>query len=312
MKFCTALEHVSSCNDFCSLLWKVSASIVPTPPKLSAQPRLHPTALYAWSKLQLHSDTEPCLDMLQTHDVSGNLSRTVARILLFWRRPPVPQRGLAGVMVQYEVPGSCRLPGFCMTKARSSVRVGLHRVCLLSKFVIFIDGISRHSQNLEVLQFWGDPQSSISAFCRWCGSLDLDLQILGWFESNWLSTAKSEAKVLQLKTVDCTLCLDSRSWAWARFKYFSVLLLIGGKMDWEIDMRISTASYGGCAKLSWWRACWAGRQSFPWTMKSMFKPSLLVMGFELCLKKKRSRTFLELEVELVPLYTETKQTKCLE
>ncbi|KAK3569488.1 hypothetical protein QTP86_031417, partial [Hemibagrus guttatus] len=133
------------------------------------------------------------------------------------------------------------------------VHVGLQQGCPLSPvlFIVFMDRISRRSQGLEGVRF-GDHRISSLIFADYIVLLapsSLDLQhALGCFAAECeaagmrVSTSKSEAMVLDLKKVACTLQVGGEVLPQVEeFKYLGVLFTSEGRMDREIDRRIGAA-----------------------------------------------------------------------
>ncbi|KAK3521649.1 hypothetical protein QTP70_014695 [Hemibagrus guttatus] len=133
------------------------------------------------------------------------------------------------------------------------VHVGLRQGCPLSTvlFIVFMDRISRRSQGLEGVQF-GDHRISSLIFANDVVLLapsSLDLQhALGRFAAECeaagmsVSTSKSEAMVLDRKKVACILQVGGEVLSQVEeFKYLWVLFTSEGRMDREIDRRISAA-----------------------------------------------------------------------
>ncbi|KAK3544079.1 hypothetical protein QTP86_001145, partial [Hemibagrus guttatus] len=134
------------------------------------------------------------------------------------------------------------------------VHVGLRQGCPLSPvlFIVFIDRISRRSQELEGVWF-GDHRISSQIFADdvvLLASSGLDLQhALGHFAAECeaagmrVSTSKSEAMVLDRKKVACTLQVGGEVLPQVEeFKYLKVLFTSEGRMDREIDRRIGAAA----------------------------------------------------------------------
>ncbi|KAK3511328.1 hypothetical protein QTP70_000378 [Hemibagrus guttatus] len=134
------------------------------------------------------------------------------------------------------------------------VHVGLRQGCPLSPvlFIVFMDRISRCSQGLEGVQF-GDHRISSLIFADDVVLLapsSLDLQhALGRFATECeaagmrVSTSKSEAMVLDRKKVACTLQVGGEVLPQVEeFKYLGVLFTSEGRMEREIDRRISAAA----------------------------------------------------------------------
>ncbi|KAK3518550.1 hypothetical protein QTP70_001608 [Hemibagrus guttatus] len=132
------------------------------------------------------------------------------------------------------------------------VHVGLRQGCPLSPvlFIVFMDRISRCSQGLEGVRF-GDHRISSLLFADDVVLLapsSLDLQhALGHFAAECeaagmrVSTSKSEAMVLNRKKVACTLPVGGELLHQVEeFKYLGVLFTSEGRMDHEIDRRISS------------------------------------------------------------------------
>ncbi|KAK3543983.1 hypothetical protein QTP70_032745, partial [Hemibagrus guttatus] len=133
------------------------------------------------------------------------------------------------------------------------VHVGLQQGCPLSPvlFIVFMDRISRRSQGLEGVRF-GDHRISSLIFADYIVLLapsSLDLQhALGCFAAECeaagmrVNTSKSEAMVLDLKKVACTLQVGGEVLPQVEeFKYLGVLFTSEGRMDREIDRRIGAA-----------------------------------------------------------------------
>ncbi|KAK3563883.1 hypothetical protein QTP86_004822 [Hemibagrus guttatus] len=129
------------------------------------------------------------------------------------------------------------------------VHVGLRQGCPLSPvlFITFMDRISRHSQGLEGVWF-GDHRISSLLFADddvLLAPLSQDLQhALGCFSAGMrVSTSKSEALVLDRKKVACTLQVGGEFLHQVEeFKYLGVLFTSEGRMNREIDRRISAAA----------------------------------------------------------------------
>ncbi|KAK0149127.1 LINE-1 reverse transcriptase [Merluccius polli] len=134
------------------------------------------------------------------------------------------------------------------------VRVGLRQGCPLSPilFIIFMDTISRHSQGVEGVRF-GDLRIGSLLFADdvvLMASSDRDLQLsLDRFAAECeavgmrISTSKSESMVLNRKRVECTLRVGDEILPQVEeFKYLGVLFTSEGRMEREIDRRISAAS----------------------------------------------------------------------
>ncbi|KAK3519761.1 hypothetical protein QTP70_003904 [Hemibagrus guttatus] len=134
------------------------------------------------------------------------------------------------------------------------VHVGLQQGCPLSPvlFITFMDRIPRHSQGLEGVQF-GDHRISSLLFADDVVLLapsSQDLQhALGWFaavcEVTWMriSTSKSKVMVLNRKKVACPLQVGGEFLPQVEeFKYLRVLFTSEGRMECEIDRRISAAA----------------------------------------------------------------------
>ncbi|KAK3544073.1 hypothetical protein QTP86_001044 [Hemibagrus guttatus] len=134
------------------------------------------------------------------------------------------------------------------------VHVGLQQGCPLSPilFIVFMDRISRRSQGLEGVRF-GDHRISSLIFADDVVLLapsSLDLQhALGRFAAECeaagmrVSTSKSEAMVLDLKKVACTLQVEGEVLPQVEeFKYLGVLFTSEGRMDYEIDRRIGAVA----------------------------------------------------------------------
>ncbi|KAK3563422.1 hypothetical protein QTP86_027793 [Hemibagrus guttatus] len=131
------------------------------------------------------------------------------------------------------------------------VHVGLRQGCPLSLvlFIVFMDRISRRSQGLEGVRF-GDHRISSLIFADdvvLLASSGLDLQhALGHFAAECeaagmrVSTSKSETMVLDRKKVACTLQVGGEVLPQVEeFKYLGVLFTSEGRMNREIDRRIS-------------------------------------------------------------------------
>ncbi|KAK3528654.1 hypothetical protein QTP70_007199 [Hemibagrus guttatus] len=134
------------------------------------------------------------------------------------------------------------------------VHVGLRQGCSLSPvlFIVFMDRISRYSQGLEEVQF-GDHRISSLIFADDVVLLapsSLDLQHALWrFAAECeaagmsVSTSKSEAMVLDRKKVACTFQVGEEFLPQVEeFKYLEVLFTSEGRMDPEIDRRISAST----------------------------------------------------------------------
>ncbi|KAK3571285.1 hypothetical protein QTP86_005921 [Hemibagrus guttatus] len=132
------------------------------------------------------------------------------------------------------------------------VNVRLRQGCPLSPvlFIVFMDRISRRSQGLEGVRF-GEHRISSLVFADDVVLLapsGLDLQhALGCFAAECeaagmrVSTSKSEAMVLDRKKVACTLQVGGELLPQVE-KYLGVLFTSEGRMDREIDRRISAAA----------------------------------------------------------------------
>ncbi|KAK3516029.1 hypothetical protein QTP70_001869 [Hemibagrus guttatus] len=134
------------------------------------------------------------------------------------------------------------------------VHVGLRQGCPLSPvlFIVFMGRISRCSQGLKGVRF-GDHRISSLIFADdvvLLASSSLDLQhTLGCFAAECeaagmrVSTSKSEAMVLDRKKVACTLQVGGEVLPQVEeFKYLGVLFTSEGRMDREIDRRLSAAA----------------------------------------------------------------------
>ncbi|KAK3530440.1 hypothetical protein QTP86_024352 [Hemibagrus guttatus] len=119
-------------------------------------------------------------------------------------------------------------------------------------FIVFMDRIYRRSQGLEGVRF-GDHRISSLIFADDVVLLapsSLDLQhALGHFAAECeaagmrVSTSKSEAMVLDWKKVACTLQVEGEVLPQVEeFKYLGVLFMSEGRMDREIDRRISAVA----------------------------------------------------------------------
>ncbi|KAK3538287.1 hypothetical protein QTP70_034769 [Hemibagrus guttatus] len=131
------------------------------------------------------------------------------------------------------------------------VHVGLRQGCPIL-FIVFMDRISRCSLGLEGVRF-GDHRISLLIFADdvvLLAASSLDLQhALGHFAAECeaagmrVSTSKSEAMVLDRKKVACTLQVGGEVLPQVEeFKYLGVLFTSEGRMDREIDRRISAAA----------------------------------------------------------------------
>ena len=119
-------------------------------------------------------------------------------------------------------------------------------------FIIFMDRISRHSQDVEGVRF-GDLRIGSLLFADdvvLLASSDRDLQLsLDRFAAECeaagmrISTSKSESMVLNRKRVECTLRVGGEILPQVEeFKYLGVLFTSEGRMEREIDRRIGAAS----------------------------------------------------------------------
>ncbi|XP_042278774.1 uncharacterized protein LOC121904981 isoform X1 [Thunnus maccoyii] len=133
-----------------------------------------------------------------------------------------------------------------------SVGVGLRQSCPLSSipFVIFMDKISRRGRGVSGLRTSGFASLLSADDVVLLASTHCHLQqALGWFAAECeavgtrVSTPKSEAMVLSLKKVDCSLWVGSELLLQVKeFKYLWVLFMREGKIEHEDDRQISAAS----------------------------------------------------------------------